>query len=89
VRPKGPLVGLHLSGVRIPEPVFSVAVETATATQQKALEDAMDILLREDPSLHMEEDEGSGQIVLKGVGELHLQIVCDRYSPRPPPLPKS
>jgi translation elongation factor EF-G len=37
------------------------------------------MLCREDPSIEVELDKDSGQTVLKGIGELHLEVVCDRY----------
>ncbi|CAM9289924.1 unnamed protein product [Discosporangium mesarthrocarpum] len=72
------LPGLRLDGVSIPQPVFSLAVEPETTSQQGALEDALAQMMKEDPSLVVEVDGESGQTVLKGIGELHLEVVCER-----------
>ncbi|CAM9280876.1 unnamed protein product [Scytosiphon promiscuus] len=74
----GPLRGLQLDGVTVPPPVFSLAVEAESSTQQASFEAALAHMVREDPSLVVEVDEESGQTVLKGIGELHLEVACDR-----------
>lgn len=74
----GKLSGLVLAGVKVPEPVFSLAVEPELTVQQTALEAALATICREDPSVIAETDAASGQTVVKGIGELHLDIVCDR-----------
>jgi Elongation Factor G, domain III len=51
-----------------------------TGLLQDALEEALLMLCREDPSIEVELDKDSGQTVLKGIGELHLEVVCDRYA---------
>ncbi len=73
-----PLSGLHLGGITIPPPVFRLAIETDSMSHEKPLEDALEALKREDPSLHVEIDHESGQTLLLGIGELHLQIIVDR-----------
>lgn len=72
------LRGLQLDGVTIPPPVFSLAVEAESSGQQLAFEAALAHMVREDPSLVVDVDEESGQTVLRGIGELHLEVVCDR-----------
>ncbi|ODM96936.1 Ribosome-releasing factor 2, mitochondrial [Orchesella cincta] len=67
-----------LSGVSVPEPVFFCSVEPASLSQQKALDAALECLQREDPSLHVNIDHDTGQTVLSGMGELHLEIIFDR-----------
>ncbi len=62
----------------IPAPVFALAVEPVSSSKQPALEAALAILQREDPSLCVDADAESGQLLLRGVGELHLDIVCDK-----------
>lgn len=75
---QGPLHGATLDGVSIPAPVFALAVEPVSSAKQQALEEALAIMQREDPSLRVSADAESGQLLLRGVGELHLGIVCDR-----------
>lgn len=67
-----------MQGMTIPKPVFSLAVEPESAAKQKDLEAALKILALEDPSLQVDIEEESGQLVLRGLGELHLEIVCDK-----------
>jgi elongation factor G len=67
-----------LSGLTIPDAVFSLSVEPATSSQQADLEKALEMMCLEDPSLRVEVSSESGQTLLKGIGELHLDIVCDR-----------
>ncbi|CAB1109383.1 unnamed protein product [Ectocarpus sp. CCAP 1310/34] len=87
---RGGLRGLQLDGVAVPPPVFSLAVEAESSSQQArgrggvggewpraSFEAALAHMVREDPSLVVEADEESGQTVLKGVGELHLEVVLD------------
>lgn len=67
-----------LARLALPTPVFSVALETAGATEARALDDALDILLREDPSLTASTHDETGQLLLSGMGELHLEIAVGR-----------
>lgn len=62
----------------VPAPVFALAVEPVSSSKQQALEEALAVMQREDPSLRVDADAESGQLLLRGVGELHLDIVCDR-----------
>ena len=78
VADKGPLQTYVLDGLSIPEAVFSLAVEPEKSSQQAELELALNILCMEDPSLLVEIDKESGQTILKGLGELHLEIVSDK-----------
>lgn len=61
-----------------PPPVFHCSVELASAAQQKDLDQALHRLTREDPSLQVSVNEETGQTVLSGMGELHLEVVHDR-----------
>ena len=61
-----------------PEPVIDIAVEPKTKDDQQKLSTALGKLLREDPSLKLETDSETNQIVLSGMGELHLDIIIDR-----------
>ncbi|XP_027208842.2 ribosome-releasing factor 2, mitochondrial isoform X1 [Penaeus vannamei] len=67
-----------LLGAQVPEPVFFCSVEAPSMSQQKALEEALVRLQREDPSLRVTVDQDTGQTVLSGMGELHLDIIRDR-----------
>ena len=78
VADKGPLHSYTLEGLTIPRPVFSLSIEPEKTSQQTDLENALNILKLEDPSLHVDIDKESGQTMLRGIGELHLEIVCDK-----------
>ena len=67
-----------LDGVSIPKPVFSLSIEPEKSSQQEELEKALEILCIEDPSLQVELNNESGQTIIKGIGELHLEIVCNK-----------
>lgn len=67
-----------LSGVEVPEPVFFCTIEPPTMAKQADLENALQCLQREDPSLKVRVDPDSGQTILCGMGELHIEIVHDR-----------
>jgi len=67
-----------LAGMDIPDPVFFCSVEPPSLAYQKALDHALDCLLREDPSLCISFDSDTGQTILGGMGELHLEVIKDR-----------
>lgn len=67
-----------LERMEFPEPVIEVAVEPKTKADQEKMGLALARLVSEDPSLSVSTDEESGQTVLKGMGELHLEIIIDR-----------
>ncbi|KAK9975097.1 hypothetical protein ABG768_023156 [Culter alburnus] len=69
---------LVLAGVEVPEPVFFCSIEPPTMAKQADLEHALNCLQREDPSLKVRTDPDSGQTVLCGMGELHIEIIHDR-----------
>ena len=69
---------LQLRPIEIPPPVFFVSVEPNSLGEEKHIKESLDLLLREDPSLHVSLDEESGQTHLSGMGELHLEIARDR-----------
>lgn len=77
---KSPIHSYVLSGLTIPDSVFSLSVEPAKSSQQTDLEEALKLMCLEDPSLRVDADEESGQTMLRGIGELHLEIVCDRLN---------
>jgi len=67
-----------LEGFAVPPPVFSVALELESASQEARLEAALAIATRDDPSLSCGADAETGQLLLAGVGELHLEVAVDR-----------
>jgi len=67
-----------LERMEFPEPVISQAVEPRTQTDQEKLGIALGKLAREDPSFRVHSDEESGQTIISGMGELHLEIIIDR-----------
>jgi len=67
-----------LAGMDIPDPVFFCSVEPPSLAYQKALDHALDCLVREDPSLSVTFDSDTGQTILGGMGELHLEVIKDR-----------
>jgi elongation factor G len=74
----GKLRNYILDGMNIPRAVYSVAVEPERSSDQLRLEEVLGILQIEDPSLQVEINAESGQTLLKGIGELHIDIVCDK-----------
>ena len=62
----------------IPEPVISVAVEPKTQADVDKMGMAIAKLVEEDPTLRVNTDEETGQTILRGMGELHLEIIVDR-----------
>jgi len=69
---------ITLERMEFPEPVISVAVEPKTQADQDKMADALAKLAREDPSFRVRTDEDSGQTIISGMGELHLDIIIDR-----------
>lgn len=69
---------IRLHSISIPPPVFFASIDPLTLADTKSMEEALNILLMEDPSLHILYDEDSGQTMLSGMGELHLEIAKDR-----------
>lgn len=67
-----------LENITFPEPVVKVAIEPKTVTDQDRLGRALRALSDEDPTLHVASDEETGQTILAGMGELHLDVVVDR-----------
>jgi elongation factor G len=67
-----------LERMEFPEPVIQIAVEPRTKVDQDKLTIALEKLAAEDPSFRVETNEESGQILLSGMGELHLDIIVDR-----------
>ena len=67
-----------LERMEFPEPVISVAVEPRTKPDQEKMSTALAKLAKEDPSFRVHTDEESGQTIISGMGELHLDIIVDR-----------
>ncbi|MFT6529741.1 MAG: elongation factor G [Psychrosphaera sp.] len=69
---------ITLERMEFPEPVISIAVEPRSKPDQEKMGIALSKLAAEDPSFKVETDEESGQIIISGMGELHLDIIVDR-----------
>jgi len=69
---------IQLEKMVFPEPVISVAVEPKTKADQEKMGLALQRLAKEDPSFRMHTDQESGQTIISGMGELHLEIIVDR-----------
>ena len=69
---------IQLEKMDFPEPVISVAVEPKTKADQEKMGIALQRLAKEDPSFRMSTDQESGQTIIAGMGELHLEIIVDR-----------
>ena len=72
---------ITLERMEFPEPVISVAVEPKTKGDQEKMGIALSKLAQEDPSFRVSSDEESGQTIISGMGELHLDIIVDRMRP--------
>jgi len=73
--PSAPVV---LERMEFPDPVIEIAVEAKTKADQEKLSTALSRLADEDPSFRVSSDEESGQTIIAGMGELHLEIIVDR-----------
>ena len=69
---------IALERMEFPEPVISIAVEPKTQSDQEKMGLALSKLAHEDPSFRVRIDEESGQTIISGMGELHLEIIIDR-----------
>lgn len=69
---------ITLERMEFPEPVISVAIEPKTKVDQEKMGIALGKLAQEDPSFRVHTDEESGQTIIEGMGELHLEIIVDR-----------
>ena len=67
-----------LERMRFPEPVISVSVKSKNKSEQEKFGTALGKMVRADPSLHLETDRETGQTILRGMGELHLEVTLDR-----------
>ena len=73
--PKNPII---LESMEFPAPVISIAIEAKTKNDQEKLSMALNKLALEDPSFSVRIDEETGQTIISGMGELHLEIIVDR-----------
>jgi elongation factor G len=73
--PASPIV---LESIKFPEPVISIAVEPKTKSDQDKMDNALVRLAEEDPTFRVRTDPDSGQVLISGMGELHLEVILDR-----------
>jgi elongation factor G len=69
---------IKLENIEFPEPVIAVAIEPKTKADQEKLGQALARLAEEDPTFQVEGDEETGQTLIHGMGELHLEVIVDR-----------
>ena len=67
-----------LESITFPEPVISVAIEPKTTADQDKMSESLRKLAEEDPTFRVRADENTGQIIISGMGELHLDVLVDR-----------
>ena len=73
-----PLAPVILESMDFPEPVISLAIEPKTKADIEKMNSSLARLIEEDPTLRVQTDEETGQLLLSGMGELHLEIIVDR-----------
>jgi elongation factor G len=69
---------ITLENISFPEPVISVAIEPKTTSDQDKMAEALRKLSEEDPTFRVNTDENTGQTIIRGMGELHLDVLVDR-----------
>ncbi len=69
-----------LESIKFPEPVISIAIEPRTRTDQDKLGEALQKLTEEDPTFKVTQNEETGQTVISGMGELHLEVIVSRLT---------
>ncbi|GAK54604.1 elongation factor G 2 [Candidatus Moduliflexus flocculans] len=69
---------LILETIPVPESVIFVAIEPRSQAEQKSLDDALQQLMKEDPTFHVRKAEDTGQTIIAGMGELHLEVILER-----------
>jgi elongation factor G len=67
-----------LESIRFPQPVLSIAIEPKTKTDQDKMEEALHKLTEEDPTFKVDYNEETGQTIISGMGELHLEVIVGR-----------
>ncbi len=73
--PRAPIL---LESIGFPEPVISVAIEPRTQVDQERMKETLDRLAEEDPTFQVRVDKDTGQTLISGMGELHLEVLVDR-----------
>ena len=68
-----------LEAIDIQKPVISMAIEPKSSESTERLQEAMRKIMEEDPTIRVNEDPDTGQVILAGMGELHLEIALDRF----------
>jgi elongation factor G len=71
---------LTLEKMHFPEPVISVAIEPKTLSDREKLKETLEILSKEDPTFTTRENEETGQMIISGMGELHLEVLVARIT---------
>ncbi len=69
---------IRLETMDFPEPVISIAIEPKSKAEEEKLRDSLDKIEKEDPSFHVKTDADTGQTIISGMGELHLEIIVER-----------
>ena len=72
---KDPII---LESIEFPDPVISIAIEPKSKADQEKLSTSLNLLSTEDPSFTVKTDEETGQTIISGMGELHLEVIVDR-----------
>ena len=67
-----------LENIEFPEPVIAIAIEPKTKADQEKMGTALQRLAEEDPTFRVASDEETGQTIIAGMGELHLEVIVDR-----------
>ncbi len=67
-----------LESIEFPDPVISIAIEPKSKADQEKLSTSLNLLATEDPSFTVKTDEETGQTIISGMGELHLEVIVDR-----------
>lgn len=67
-----------LESMKFPEPVISIAIEPSTKAEQNKLGESLNKLLKEDPTFKVKSDEETGQTIMLGMGELHIEVLVER-----------
>jgi elongation factor G len=73
-----PDAAIELEQIEFPEPVIAVAIEPKTKADQEKLSESLAKLAEEDPTFQVESDDETGQTLIHGMGELHLEVIVDR-----------
>jgi elongation factor G len=69
---------IRLETMDFPEPVISIAIEPKSKADEEKLRESLEKIEKEDPSFHVKTDADTGQTIISGMGELHLEVIVDR-----------